>query len=363
MELNFEKTYEELLQEKLDLVDVKFDKRNSGVLYNAMAPNAAETRAMLIFLQWVMDNVFGDTAEKEYLERIALCTKGLVPDTATKAICKLETDAQVDIGARFTVDSIIYTVTEELPTETYYCYKAECFTEGIEGNQHFGTAIPVEYIQGLTHAELTEILIPGEEEEDTETFRKRWLSSFNNVAFGGNKADYKAKVNALDGVGDCKVYRAESATGEQQGGNVRIVVINSEFEVPSDTLIEQIQEAIDPSQDGEGTGIAPIGHIVNVTGVTGLAIDIETNIVCDTGYAFEDIKSNIETKIKEYMLSLAKTWANNENLVVRKSQIEAIILSVPYVLDVTDTTLNGSEENIILAQNTIPVLGVITNAA
>lgn len=363
MELNFEKTYEELLQEKLDLADDKFDKRNSGLLYNAMAPNAAETRAMLIFLQWVMDNVFGDTAEREYLERIALCTKGLVPDTATKAICKLETDAQVDIGARFTVDSIIYTVTEELPAETYYCYKAECSTEGTEGNQHFGTAIPVEYIQGLTHAELTEILIPGEEEEDTETFRKRWLSSFNNVAFGGNKADYKAKVNALDGVGDCKVYRAESATGEQQGGNVRIVVINSEFEVPSDTLIEQIQEAIDPSQDGEGTGIAPIGHIVNVEGVATLPVIVATTVTCDAGYVFEDIKSHIETKIKEYLLSIAQTWADNENLVVRRSQIEAAILSIPYVLDVTDTTLNGDTENIILDSDTIPIFGGVENAA
>ena len=360
--MDFDKTYEELLQEKLDLADDKFDKRNSGLLYNAMAPNAAETRAMLIFLQWVMDNVFGDTAEREYLERIALCTKGLVPDTATKAICRLETDTQVDIGTRFTVDSIIYTVTEELPAETYYCYKAECSTEGTEGNQHFGTAIPVEYIQGLTHAELTEILIPGEEEEDTETFRERWLSSFNNVAFGGNKADYKAKVNTLDGVGDCKVYRAENSTGEQQGGNVRIVVINSEFGVPSDTLIEQVQQEIDPSQDGEGAGIAPIGHIVNVIGVTGLVIDIAANITCDSGYTLEDVKSSIETKIKEYLLSLAKTWADSENLVVRKSQIEAAILSVPYVLDVTDTALNGSTENIILGSDSIPVLGVITNA-
>lgn len=362
MELDFEKTYEELLQEKLDMVEDKFDKRSSGVLYNAMAPNAAETRAMLVFLQWVMDNVFGDTAEREYLERIALCTKGLVPDTATKAICRLETDVQVDIGTRFTVDSIIYTATEELPAETYYCYKAECSTEGTEGNQHFGTAIPVEYIQGLTHAELTEILIPGEEEEDTETFRERWLSSFNNVAFGGNKADYKVKVNTLDGVGDCKVYRAESATGEQQGGNVRIVVIDSNYAVPSLTLTEKVQQEIDPSQDGEGAGIAPIGHIVNVIGVTGLTVDIEANITCDTGYAFEDVKSSIETKIKEYLLGLSKSWADTENLVVRRSQIEAAILSVPYVLDVTDTTLNGSAENIILGSDTIPVLGVITDA-
>lgn len=194
-------------------------------------------------------------------------------------------------------------------------------------------------------------------------FRERWLSSFSNIAFGGNKADYKAKVNALSGVGDCKVYRAENSTGEQQGGNVRIVVINSEFGVPSSTLIEQIQEAIDPSQDGEGTGIAPIGHIVNIEGVTALPVIVATTVTCDAGYVFEDIKSHIETKIKEYLLSISQTWADNKNLVVRKSQIEAAILSVPYVLDVTDTTLNDSTENIILDKDSIPVLGGVENAA
>lgn len=363
MELDFEKTYEELLQEKLDMVENKFDKRSSGVLYNAMAANSAETRAMLIFLKWLMDNVFGDTAEREYLERIAFYTKGLSPSSATKAICKLETDAPVEIGSRFTVDSVTYTVTEKMEQENYYCYKAECAEEGIEGNQHFGTAIPVEYIEKLTHAELTEILIPGENEEDTEAFRKRWLESFNNIAFGGNKSDYKGKVNSIDGVGDCKVYRAENSSGEQQGGNVRIVIIDSGYAVPSASLLENVQLEIDPTKNGDGIGIAPIGHIVNMEGVKGLEIYITAIITCNTGYSFEDVKSNIETKIKEYLLSLSRTWADTENLVVRRSQIESVILSVPYVLDVTDTMLNGAEENIILDKDSIPVLGGVENAA
>lgn len=362
MEMNFDKTYEELLQEKLDIVESKYDKRDSGLIYSAMAPNSAETRAMLIFLQWIMDNVFGDTAEGEYLDRIALCTKGLTRNAATKAICKLEADVQVEIGSRFTVDSIIYTVTEEMEQETYYCYKAECSVEGVEGNQHCGTAIPAEYAQGLTHAEVTEILIPGEEEEDTEVFRSRWLASFNNIAFGGNKADYTIKVNALDGVGACKIYRAEDSNGEQTGGNVRIVIINSNFSVPSETLIEEVQEAIDPSQDGEGIGIAPIGHIVNLEGVAGFEINVTTNIVCDTGYTFEDVKSNIVANVTEYLLGLSKTWADTENLVVRRSQIESSILAVPYVLDVSDTLLNGEAENIILDKDSIPVLGGVENA-
>lgn len=357
-----EKTYENLLEEKLALIDDKYDKREGSIIYDALAPNSVEIRSMYIFLQWMLDNIFGDTAEGEYLDRIALCTKGLTRDTATKAVCKLQTDTQVEIGNRFTVDSVIYTVTEEMDTETYYCYKAECSVEGVEGNQHFGTAIPVEYVAGLTYAELTEILIPGEEEEDTETFRSRWLSSFNNIAFGGNKADYAAKVNAIDGVGACKVYRAENADGEETGGNVRIVIIDSNFTAPSTTLLEKVQEEIDPSKTGDGTGIAPIGHIVNIEGVEEFEINIRSKIECDEGYTYEDIKTNVNEAISKYFLSLAKTWADTENIVVRKSQIESIILSVPYVLDVTDTTLNGAEENIILDGDYIPALGGVANA-
>ena len=50
--------------------------------------------------------------------------------------------------------------------------------------------IPIEYIEGLTEAKLTEILIPGEDEEETEKFRKRYLESFEPQAFGGNIKDY-----------------------------------------------------------------------------------------------------------------------------------------------------------------------------
>ena len=47
---------------------------------------------------------------------------------------------------------------------------------------------------------------------------------------------------------------------------------------------------------------------------------------------------------------------------VRRSQIESAILSATYVLDVTDTLLNGASENIILEKDSIPVPGGVTNA-
>lgn len=82
------------------------------------------------------------------------------------------------------------------------------------------------------------------------------MASLKSQAFGGNVADYKEKVNSLAGVGGCKVYRASEWNG---GGSVKIVVINSDFKRPSDELIENLQNTIDPETNhGEGLGIAPI---------------------------------------------------------------------------------------------------------
>lgn len=358
------KTYEKLLQEKLDTIPEKYDKRESSVMYNALAPNSVEMSAMYMFMEWALDNVFGDTAEREYLERIALFTKGLIPAKATKAVCRLETDAPVEIGSRFTADTATFVVLEELESSnSYYNYKAECTEEGIEGNNHTGTAIPVEYIQGLTHCNLTEIIIPGEDEEDTEAFRQRWRESFNNTAFGGNVADYKKKINEISGVGACKVYRATNPEGELKGGFVSAIIINSSYEAPSQTLINTVQETIDPTQDGSGNGLAPIGHTVTITGVQEVTIDVEIAVSCTGAITFADIKSRIESALQAYLKGLSEEWADEEQITVYSRQAQAAtITAVKEIEDITTFKMNETDGNIILLYNQIPQLGGVTDA-
>lgn len=363
--MDFEtKTYEELLQEKLDTIPEKYDKRESSVLYNALAPNTLEISTMYLFLQWALDNVFGDTAEREYLERIALFTKGLIPQKATKAVCLLETDAPVEAGSRFTADTATFVVTEEMESRnTYYQYRAECTEEGAGGNNHTGTAIPVEYIQGLTHCQLSEILIPGEDEEDTEVFRQRWLDSFNNTAFGGNISDYKKKINEISGVGDCKVYRATNPAGGQEGGYVSAIIINSEYESPSQTLIHTVQQTIDPTGDGSGNGLAPVGHKVTVSGVETVVTDVEMAVSCTGAITFDDIKSRIESALQGYFKGLSKDWADQKQITLYSRQAQAaVITAVKEIEDITTFRMNGEESNIILLPNQIPKLGGVEDA-
>jgi uncharacterized phage protein gp47/JayE len=69
-------TYDNLLQEKLDKVDGRYDKREGSIIYDALAPNSAEDAQVYITLGWMYDQQSGETASRENLEKIALDTRG-----------------------------------------------------------------------------------------------------------------------------------------------------------------------------------------------------------------------------------------------------------------------------------------------
>jgi uncharacterized phage protein gp47/JayE len=59
---------------------------------------------------------------------------------------------------------------------------------------------------------------------------------------------------------------------------------------------------------------------------------------------------------------LNKTWKIKEYLIVRISQIEAALVNVGGVTDVSNLAINGGTENILLDPNAIAILGGIANA-
>lgn len=351
-------TFEIILQRMLDAVPDKFDRREGSVIYDALAPAAIELTNMYIELDTILNESFADTETRTYLIKRA-AERGLKPKPATNAVLVGKFTPQgvaIPDGARFSCETLNYVVKElkGSTTDADYYY-LQCETAGEAGNKFFGQLIPIDYIDGLETAELTETAIPGEDEEDTELFRKRYFNSFNSQAYGGNKQDYKEKVNSLDGVGGVKVYPVWNG-----GGTVKLVIIDSTHSVPSPTLISNVQTAIDPTQNaGEGLGIAPIGHVVTVQGVTGLTVNITTTITYQTGWDWESAKPYIQTAMNTYFKELAETWESETSLVVRISQVESRILACAGVLDVNDTRLNGQASNLSLTDVQIPVRGTI----
>ena len=350
-----EVTYEDIMDRMLERVPDEFDKREGSVIYDALAPAAVELMQMYIELDAILQVTFADTSMGEYLER-RCGERGITRTPATQSILKGEfTPASIfiPIGTRFSCEDLDYEVVQKLEDGAY---EMKCETEGAVGNTIFGQMIPVEYIEGLETAYLTELLIPGEDEESDDSLRDRYLKSFDTKAYGGNVDDYLNKTNGLPGVGSTKVTPVWNG-----GGTVKLTILNSEFNKASSALVESVQTAIDPTGDATGVGIAPIGHVVTVDTVSEVVCNIATSIVFQEGYSFDKLKTAIEDKIKEYFLELRVVWANENNLIVRISQIESRIMGITGVVDISNTTLNGQEGNLELDRYEVPVFGGVVN--
>lgn len=349
-------TFEVILQRMLDRIPNNIDKREGSIIYDALAPAAVELQNMYIDLDVILQETFADTSSRTYLIKRA-SERGLSPYPATYAVLKGVFNMNVPIGSRFSLEEYNYTVTKLINSDEH-TYELTCETIGVEGNRHFGTLIPIEYIRGLESAEITELLIPGEDEEDTEEFRQRYFDSLDPQSFGGNIADYKQKTKAIQGVGQVKVYPVWNG-----GGTVRLCILDSEYNKPTQELIDLVQTTIDPEQNqGEGVGLAPVGHIVTITGVEETTVNVELNITFQNGGTWENTKTRIEEVINNYLLELNKTWEDNSNLIVRILFIESrLIEEIPEILDLTETKINGLEKNLTLGADNIAVLGVVSS--
>lgn len=395
-------TYEKILERMLNRVSPALDRRKGSVIWDTHSPTAIELQILYIELDTILREAYGDTASREYLIKRAK-ERGIEPTPSTQAVLKGEFEpASVDVlNKRFNLHDLNYVVTEKIADGVY---SLTCEMDGSVGNRYLGSLIPMEYIDGLETAKITEVLIPGEDEEDTESLRVRYFASFEETAFGGNRADYISKVNGIKGVGATKVTRVwnsnlspakmipspevqswysatiksvsddvakwlkeiYTATCEKKltvGGTVKITIMNSEFNVPSEELLKTVQEAIDPEQcAGEGYGLAPIGHIVTIKPVDAVLVKIRSSISFGNGYSWSNLQESIETVISDYLLELRKEWAENDFLIVRLSQIESRIMGIKGVLDIADTQINENSSNLTLKAFEIPVFGGVESA-
>lgn len=341
-------SYLTILDRMLARVDNKYDKRESSIIYNALAPVALEFSNAYLDLSQIENEGFADTANYTNLKRRAE-ERGLTPEIATNAVLKGKFDKEIPYGTRFTginttLNYAVYDLIESTTESdtTYYYYQCVCEDTGEAGNEYLGGIIPIDGdIEGLGVSELTEVITHGENDENTEVFRERYFDSIKNQSFGGNVADYIETVKTLPDVGGVKVEPVWNG-----GGTVKVVITNYTFGVPTTAVVSAVKQALDPTEyEGQGVGLAPIGHVVTVQGVTAKDLTVTTTITYQSGYTFDDISVAYYAALDGYYAELNEDWENNEKTVVRISQIESRLLDIEGVLDVSDTKINGNAEN------------------
>ncbi len=346
-----EYTFENILMRMLNRVSDQVDKREGSVIYDALAPAAVELQLMYIEMENMLKQCFADTADRTWL-MLRAGERGLEPYGASAAVLRgvfEPEDAAVE-GKRFNLDSLNYVVGEKLEDGGRAVY---CESAGTEGNYHFGSMTPLEYIDGLKSAYLTQLLSAGADEEDTEDFRRRYLESLNTQAFGGNIADYRQKIKELNenedilelgGIGQVRVYCADEWNG---GGTVKTVITTRANAPASDGLIAAVQEYLDPIS-GKGMGIAPVGHIVTAATAEAEEISVSLKIRTAQGYDAAILKPYIAEKIEEYFQELNDSWEESytgnedDGIAIVVSYLAGVIQMLTGIKSIADINVDGA---------------------
>lgn len=76
----------------------------------------------------------------------------------------------------------------------------------------------------------------------------------------------------------------------------------------------------------------PIGHVVTVDTVKEIEISIISTVTISETTTIENVRKQIKQLINDYFLQLKQNWENTETIIIRKSQIDTIILNADGVI-------------------------------
>ena len=285
-----DKTYKSILADAKSDIGDEVIKVEGSLVHNALSALAYEFEKLYIQLDYIIEQSHAGTADIEHLEMIAL-DRGILRKEATNAYVKAEFNVAVPIGSRYSLKGYNYR-TVEVINDSLHQYKMMVEETGAGPNSLRGDLIPIDYVEGLESAKVTELLVAGDDEESKESLYKRYLESFTSQSFAGNIAAYKEKFASIQGIGGAKIYPTWKGAG-----TVKAVLISSDYTAVSDYLIGQIRSEAVPAK-GSGYGWAPIGHDLTIESVKEVVISVSTQVTYAAGYS----NSNLSEKIKEKII-------------------------------------------------------------
>lgn len=383
MSYSDDNTFEKILDRCLAndrLVDV--DKRVGSIIYDALAPVCLELAEAYVKMDILEEQTYLMTATGNNLDK-RVYDYGISRRKATRALRIAEfkqykvdsqgnyvldennqrilIDMEIETGIRFAIPENAE-ITYEYIGKTDGYKILECEQTGTQGNEHLGTILPLTPILNLAQANIISTYKPAEDEETDSELRARAVASLNYASFGGNIEDYIEKVNAIDGVGNTKVFPAW-----QYNGSVLLSIVDPTYNPITTEFAKNLKEQIDPEEStGEGIGIAPIGHYVTITTPVKKTVNIRLAIEFVNIETIETIQEDVEKKIKEYFTSVRQSFGQDVNLTIYRARIIEKVLELKSVLNVKDVKLNEKMADIVyndeglIGHQYLPYVGEVT---
>lgn len=377
-------TFTYLLNMALNNVPDTLDKRKGSIIYDAIAPVCYRLAEMYQNVRNTYTDTYAQTATGEELDN-RVSEQGIARYAATYAVKRAYiTDASgnpmsIPLGSRFStmsdINPINYAVIsayfdEELNAVAPGHYQLRCEVAGSSGNEYAGELINITNILGIGSAVMSTLITPARDAESDDELRERYFEAINHKSYGGNIAQYKEQLRAIDGgiIGGVQIYPTWNG-----GGTVKASILDANNNICSPEFIQNVQNQVDPEntqgKGGSGLGLAPIGHQVTVTTPEEVTLNIQFDADFTTGYVLSQLSSSIIGAINNYISELREAWDKPDNygeysLTAYHSRLVAGILSVGGVSNATNLTMNGSSGDIVLTQTgtvqQVPKVGTIT---
>ncbi len=329
------------------------DTREGSVYMDAAKGHILRTAKFFTDLRSVdemiaLDSCYGNILEEKASER-NISRKDATPAQYRVSFTGVESSNY--LGKRFFVDSYFFVLIQE---DNLILLEAE--TSGVAVNYlTSGSAvIPVENISNLTACTLGEIYTDGTDKESDDSLRSRLKEKITSDPANANKQQYVIWCEEVTGVGKARVIPLWNGNN-----TVKCVIISTEGTAPTTSLIEELQEYMDPAVEGVGEGIAPLGAFCTVVGATEVSINISFNVLLADGYTAAQAIAEVETAMTTYFKTLSLN-NDEDTLIVRYTQVSSIITNLASIDDFSSLLVNAGNSNITILITQVPVIGEVS---
>ena len=255
----------------------------------------------------------------------------------------------IEAGDLFATESgITFQAISDTTVTAGSTFEVRAVQAGASGNVGAGpiTQFPVT-IAGIAAVTNAADASGGTDGETDDDFRSRFMSELQTPNNGANQAAYISWAESITGVGRAKVFVS--------GNTVEVCICDQEMQAPASSLVAEVQAYIDPTEDGTGTGVAPIGAACTVSAATNKTVNVSATLTLETGYTVAGVTDAITEALGQYMRSLAL-----RSDAVSITKVGAIIVSVEGVSDYSALKLNNATSNVALTSKQVPKLGTVT---
>lgn len=297
--------------------------------------------------QWIVRQILPDSADEEFVERHASLRK-LTRKAATVASGSIAfagtVGSAIESGTEAkTAGGITYvtTVGGEIGGDGTATLAAQAMEAGNAGNQAADTALTLTAAPaGVVSAAAIVAMTGGTDRESLAELLARLLFVLRNPPCGGALHDYYTWAMDVPGVTRAYPYALRRGPGTTD------VLILTAGGLPDAPLIAAVQADLDSQ--------SPTTADVLVLGPTGVAVDVDADLVLAAGYDLAVVGGVIELKLAAYFATLAP----GETAYLNK--IRSLISETAGVIDFTLAAPLANVLSLVDATHVeIPVLGTM----